>query len=305
MTVAGSVAAFRRFAAVLFAAALVAAATAQPSTNVDIKAVAVAPNIFMLQGAGGNIGLCIGDDGAFLIDDQYAPMTEKILAAVKAKSDKPIRFVVNTHWHGDHTGGNENLGKAGAIIVAHENVRNRMSEEQFLEAFDQKVPPAPPAALPVITFTDSITLHWNGEEIRVQHLEPAHTDGDSIIHFVKADVLHMGDCYFNGMYPFIDVSTGGSIDGMIRAVDEGLKIGGDRTKIIPGHGPPSGVAELKEFRDMLATARDSIQKLVDAGKSREETIAAKPTAELDRKWGQGFMKPDVWVGIVYDGMKKR
>lgn len=278
-------------------------AVAQEMQDVRIESIKVAEGVYMLTGRGGNIGLSVGEDGVFMIDDQFAPLTEKITKTIRALSDKPIRFVINTHWHGDHTGGNENLGKAGAVIVAHENVRERMSKEQFLEAFNSRTPPAPAKALPVITFTDAVTFHWNGEELRVIHVAPAHTDGDSIIHFVKSNVMHMGDTYFNGMYPFIDASTGGNIDGMIAAVDRVLKLTNEDTKFIPGHGPLSGVSELKEFRGMLATASERIHKLVKEGKSRDETIALKPTADLDAKWGGGFLKPDAWVGIVYDGIK--
>ncbi len=283
--------------------ALVPCAFAQQNfDNVQIEVVDVAEGVYMLLGSGGNIGVSAGDDGVFVIDDQYAPLTEKILAAIATVSDKPVRFVVNTHWHGDHTGGNENMGAAGAIIVAHENVRVRMSAEQFLEAFNNRVPPAPEAARPVITFTDAMTFHWNDDELHVFHVDPAHTDGDAIIHFKGANAVHMGDTYFSGMYPFIDVSTGGSIDGMIAAADEVLARIDDATKIIPGHGPLSNKAELRAYHDMLATVRDRVHKLISEGKSQEEVVAAKPTSDLDAEWGGGFMQPDVWVGIVYASM---
>ncbi len=275
-------------------------------SGVRIESTKLTDSVYMLTGAGGNLGACVGEDGVFLIDDQFAPLTEKITAAIARLSDQPIRFVVNTHWHFDHTGGNENFGKAGAVIVAHENVRQRMSTDQFIAAFDRKIPAAPPKALPVITFSESVTFHWNGEELRVVHVEPAHTDGDSVIFFVKSNVVHMGDVYFNGMYPFIDTGAGGSIDGMIRAIDLVLSRPevNDQTRFIPGHGPLSGIAELKAFRDMLRTAGDRVRALMAEGKSRDEVVAAKPTADLDAKWGGGFLQPDAWVGIVYDGMKR-
>ena len=279
-----------------------AVARAQEMQDVRITTVSVAPGIYMLQGRGGNIGLSVGDDGAFLVDDQFAPLTSKILAAVAAVTDQPVRFVINTHWHGDHTGGNENLGRAGAIIVAHENVRRRMSAEQFLEAFNRRVRPSPPGALPVITFTDAMTFHWNGDEIHVFHVHPAHTDGDAIIHFREANAVHMGDTYFNGIYPFIDASTGGTIHGMISAADQVLAMVNEETKIIPGHGPLSNRAELEAYRDMLITVRNRLAKLIADGKTRDEVIAAKPTSDLNATWGGGFLDPDVWVGIVYDGM---
>ena len=272
--------------------------------SVKIEAIPVTDGIFMLTGSGGNIGLSVGDDAAFVIDDQYAPLTEKIKAAIAEKTDQPVRFVINTHWHGDHTGGNEKMGQSGAIIVAHENVRKRMSSEQFIAAFDTRVPAAPAIALPVVTFADSVTFHWNGDDIHVFHVAPAHTDGDSIIHFQKANVIHMGDTLFNGYYPFIDASSGGNIDGMIAAEERVLALADDKTKIIPGHGPLADKAQLQANHDMLVTARDRIHKLMAAGKSRDEVVAAKPTADLDEEWGDGFLKPDLWVGIVYDGMTK-
>ena len=272
--------------------------------DVQIKTVKVSENVYMLVGSGGNIGLSIGEDGAFMIDDQFAPLTDKILAAVRTLTDQPVRFLVNTHWHGDHTGGNENLGKAGAIIVAHENVRKSMSIEHFMEAFNRSVPASPEAALPVVTFTDAMTFHWNGDDAHVFHVEPAHTDGDSIIHFRHANVLHTGDTFFNGMYPYIDVSSGGSIDGMIAAADTALKLCNDQTKIIPGHGELADADDLRAYRQVLQAVRDRVRSLVDAGKTREEVIAAKPSANFDSDWGGGFMKPDVWIGIVYDGMTK-
>ena len=284
---------------------LPASATAQADMqDVEIRTVPVAEGVHMLMGRGGNIGVSTGDDGVFLVDDQYAPLTDRIVAAVRALSNRPIRFVINTHWHGDHTGGNENFGQAGAIIVAHENVRARMSTEQFIAAFDSRTPPAPPDALPVVTFADAVTFHWNGEEIRVFHVDPAHTDGDAIVHFVRANAIHMGDTYFNGLYPFIDVSSGGSLNGMIDAVDRVLAVANDQTKLIPGHGPLSDIEELMAYRRLLLTVRDRVQELIAQGKSREDVIAAKPTAEFDALWGDGFLSPDQWVGIVYDALEK-
>lgn len=269
---------------------------------VEIRAQPVAEGVYMLLGRGGNIGLSVGADGAFLVDDQYAPLTGKILAAIREITDEPVRFVVNTHWHFDHTGGNENLGAAGVLIVAHENVRARMSTEQFIEAFNRREPPAPPAALPVVTFTEAVTFHWNGDEIHVSHVHPAHTDGDAIVHFRNADAIHMGDTYFNGGYPFIDVSSGGNVHGVIAAADHVLSLAGAETRIIPGHGPVATRTDLVAYRDMLLTVRNRIAALIADGKTREEAIAAKPTADLDATWGEAFMAPEVFVGIVYDSM---
>ncbi|MHC4446489.1 MAG: MBL fold metallo-hydrolase [Planctomycetota bacterium] len=291
--------------AAVFAAIATSASVAQDAEGTEIETIAVSKNVYMLVGRGGNIGLSIGDDGAFMIDDQFAPLTEQILAAVATLTDEPVRFVVNTHWHFDHTGGNLNFGKAGAIIVAHENVRKRMSTEQFMEAFGRTFAASPEPALPVVTFPNAVTFHFNDDEIKVFHVSDAHTDGDAIIHFVKANVVHMGDTYFNGMYPFIDISTGGSIDGVIEAADRVLAFVDSKTKIIPGHGALSGVSELREYRQMLVKMRDRIGEMIAEGKSRAEVIAAKPTRRLDAKWGGGFMQPDPWVGIVYDGLVKR
>jgi cyclase len=270
--------------------------------EIRITTIPLADNVYMLVGAGGNLGLSVGDDGALLVDAEYAQLTGKVMAAVKEVCEKPIRFVVNTHWHFDHVGGNENLAKAGAVIVAHENVRKRMSTEQTLGGLGRTVPPSPQAALPVITFSDALTFHCNGDEVRVMHVDPAHTDGDSFVHFPKGNVLHVGDVWFNNMYPFIDVNAGGSIDGMIRAADRALALANEKTKIIPGHGPLGSVVELREYRQMLATVRDRVRALVEQGKSRDEVIASKPTKDLDEKWAKAFAA-DAWIGIVYDGMK--
>jgi glyoxylase-like metal-dependent hydrolase (beta-lactamase superfamily II) len=294
---------FRNHATTLglaLAVAVPAAAQQQDFSKVEVKAEKVAEGVYMLTGSGGNIGLSVGKSGNFLVDDQYAPLTEKILAAIKTISPDPIRFLVNTHWHGDHTGGNENMGKAGVFIVAHENVRVRMSKENFIAQFQRTVPPSPEAALPVVTFADAITFHWNGDEIRVYHVPPAHTDGDSIVHFVKADVVHMGDLFFKGNYPFVDVSSGGTLDGVVGAADRVLAAVTDKTKIIPGHGPLATKADLQAYRDTVKTVRDRVAKLKAEGKTKEQAVAAKPTADLDAQWGQGFIKGDILVGFAYD-----
>ena len=273
--------------------------------DVQIKTVSVTENIFMLLGEGGNIGVSIGDDGVFLIDDQFAPLTEKIKAAIAKLSDKAIRFVINTHWHYDHTGGNENLGKEGAIIVAHDNVYERMSKDTFIQAFNNTVPASPKVALPVITFNDTVTFRLNGHEIKVEHQANSHTDGDSIVFFKEANVIHMGDTFFNGFYPFIDSSSKGEVNGMIKTAERILAIVDNETKIIPGHGPLASKQDLEKFRDMLVLVRDRMQNLLDQGKTIEEIIALKPNADLDSTWGAGFLNPEAFLKVLHSVMPKK
>ncbi len=289
----------------LFAAVFAVAAHAQSYDDVEIATVSVAPGVSMLIGAGGNIGVSTGPDGVFLIDDQFAPLTPKILAAVAKLSDAPVRFLLNTHWHGDHTGGNENLAGEGAVIVAHDHVRERMSTDQFMKAFDRKVPASPPAALPVVTFGADLTLHWNGDAIHAIHVPNAHTDGDAIVHFANANAIHMGDTYFAGRYPFIDVDSGGSIDGLIAAVDRGLALADDRTRIMPGHGALSNRLELVAYRAMLATVRERVQAAIDAGTSIDDLVASQPLADLDGRWSppKSFIGADALVRTVHASLR--
>jgi cyclase len=267
--------------------------------TITVRAQALRGGVYMLTGAGGNIGLSVGDDAAFLVDDQFAPLTQKIIAAVAGVTAKPIKFVVNTHWHGDHTGGNENLGKTGALLVAHDNVRKRMSVEQFNEVFNRRTPPSPAAALPVVTFTDSVTFHINGDDLVAFHIPPAHTDGDVIIHFTRADVIHMGDTYFATGYPYIDVSSGGNVNGIIGVADRVLAMCGAQTIVIPGHGPVSDCTKLRAYRTMVATVRDRVQAEIRKGRTKEQIAAAKLTADLDPTWGRGFINGDGIVDLVY------
>lgn len=295
----------RRFATALVAACLFAAlpaASQQDFSGVEIESHPVADGVWMLTGAGGNLGVSAGEDGVFLIDDQFAPLTEKIRAAIAKLDDGPIRFVVNTHWHSDHTGGNENLGNAGALIVAHENVRERMSVEQFMERFGRTVPASPKAALPVVTYDESVTFHLNGDRIHAFHVPPAHTDGDSLVHFREANVIHMGDTFFAGGYPFVDLGSGGSVRGVIAAADRALELADAETKIIPGHGPLSDRAALQEYRDMLASVVAAVEPLVAEGKSLEEVRAAKPSAAFDEAWGGGFIDAPTFVETVYQSL---
>ncbi|MCW8933547.1 MAG: MBL fold metallo-hydrolase [Gammaproteobacteria bacterium] len=272
--------------------------------KVEIESIDLGNGIYMLMGKGGNIGISVGDDGVFMIDDQFAPLTPKIKSAIKKLSDKPIRFMINTHWHYDHTGGNENLGNDGVVIVAHNNVRERMSKDGFIEAFNKKIPASPKLALPVITFNDTVNFHLNNLDINVIHQRNAHTDGDSIVLFKSANVIHMGDTFFNGLYPFIDGSSKGSVNGMIKATDYVLAISDDKTKIIPGHGPLGDRKSLKEFRSMLIIVRDRMQKLMDQGKTLDEIITLKPNADFDKAWGETFLSPEMFLKVLYSAMPK-
>ncbi|MBI2993600.1 MAG: MBL fold metallo-hydrolase [Gammaproteobacteria bacterium] len=270
--------------------------------NVQIETIQVAEGVYMLVGEGGNIGVSAGEDGVFLIDDQFAPLTGKIKAAVAKISDKPVRFVLNTHWHGDHTGGNENLGKEGVVIVAHDNVFSRMAKENFMEAFNLRVPPAPKAALPVISFNDTVTFHLNSEEIHTRHYARAHTDGDSVVHFRGRNVVHTGDIFFNQSYPLIDVSSGGSIDGVIASVKDLLTWIDGKAKIIPGHGPLADRKALEGYLEFLTTVRARIGDLIDEGRTLEEAVAARPLADFDATLGKGFLTTDRFVEIIYKGL---
>jgi len=296
---------FLRILAICAAGLLAAAASAQQDfSKVEIQTEKLSDTVYMMTGSGGNLGVSVGEDTVFVIDDQFAPLTPKIQAAIAKLSSKPVQFVLNTHWHFDHTGGNENLGKTGAIIVAHENVRKRLSSEGFIEFLGMKTKPEPKVALPVVTFTRDITFRLNGDELLVTHAPRAHTDGDSIVRFGKSNVVHMGDTFFNKLYPFIDTSSGGSVGGVLAAVDGVLKTVGDGTKIIPGHGPLAGKADLKAYRDMLAAISANIRGQIKAGKTLEQVVSSKPTAKYDEVWGKGFLAPEKFVEMLYGNLKK-
>jgi cyclase len=272
-------------------------------TKVTLKTTPVAGGISIIEGAngfaGGNVGVSVGDDGVLVIDDELAPLSPKLRTALAALSKKPVRFVINTHVHGDHTGGNAALGAAGAVIVAHYNVRKRLSATQFLEFMGQKheIPPSPAEALPVVTFNDDLTFFFNGDEIHVMHVAPAHTDGDAIVHFKKANVIHTGDV-FVGSYPIVDHASGGTYEGFVAAADRILALADDATKIIPGHGPVSTKADVAAWRDMLVKLRDRVAALAAQKKTLDEIKAAKPTAEFDAKHA-GMIPPDMVVETIY------
>ncbi len=276
---------------------------AQPNLDtVQVRTTPLARNLYMLTGSGGNIGLAVGDDAVFIVDDQFAPLTPKILAAIAAITNKPVRFVVNTHWHFDHTGGNENMGRAGAILVAHENVRKRMSAEQFIEALNRREPPSAPGALPVITFTDGVTFHINGDSLLITHVPPAHTDGDAIVFFVKANVVHTGDTFLSAGLPFVDLSSGGTINGIIGSAERVYAMTDDRTKIIPGHGPVADRARVKAFRDMLVALRDRMKSEIAAGKTLDQVLAANLTSAYLKQWPGGHER---FVRLLYQELTRR
>ncbi len=278
--------------------------TAQDFSKVQIQTIKVADGVYMLVGAGGNIGVSAGEDGILMIDTQFAEVIEKVKSAIAEISSGQIRFVLNTNWHYDHAYGNEPLGKSGALIIAHENTRMRMTSEQNYPDFDMKMPALPEVALPVLTFTDSLTLHFNGEEIQLIHIEKAHSDADILIYFKKANVIHTGDLYFTVLYPYIDVSHGGSIGGMIAAAERIIGMVNESTKIIPGHGPLSNLEELKTYRDMLVTIRDWIKKQIKEGKTLEEVLASKPTADFDKEKSSAI-PTEMFVQIVYNDLVKK
>jgi glyoxylase-like metal-dependent hydrolase (beta-lactamase superfamily II) len=278
------------------------AAVQAQENKVEYAPTALSSTVTMIKGRGGNIAVSAGEDGVFIIDDQLEPLTEQLVAAIRSISDEPIRFVINTHYHGDHVGGNEKIGKAGAVIIAHDNIRERMTTDQFNHFFNDTTPAWPKGALPVVTFNDQATLHLNGESVTAYHVPRGHTDGDSIVYFSESNVLHMGDIFFNGRYPYIDLDGGGTIQGMISAVEKGLVLSNDETRVIAGHGPMSDRAGLQEYHDFLVTVRDRVQALIDQGMSLEQAIAAKPTAEWDDILGEVWITGDQLVTFVYNSL---
>jgi cyclase len=270
--------------------------------QVEYIATSLSPTVTMIKGRGGNIAVSAGEDGVFIIDDQVEPLTDQLLASISKVSDQPIRFVINTHYHGDHVGGNETLGKAGSVIIAHDNIRQRMNSDQVSIFFDETTPTWPQDSLPIITFNDRVTLHLNGEEVTAIHVPRGHTDGDSIVHFPDSNVIHMGDIFFNGLYPFIDLDGGGSIQGTIAAVELGISLADDETQIIPGHGPMSDLSGMQEYLAFLTSARDKVQALIDQGMSLEQAVAAKPTAEWDDILGKIWITPEQWVTFIYNSL---
>ncbi len=272
--------------------------------DVKIATTKLTDQIFMLEGSGGNIGVLVGDDGLLVVDDQYAPLAERIKSALKALSDEPVRYMLNTHWHFDHTGGNEAFGESGAVIVAHDNVRKRMGRDEFMKLLKQDIPASPEIALPAITFSRNMTFHFGGQTVAVYHAPRAHTDGDAFVHFADANVIHAGDVFWNGTYPFIDTGSGGGLEGTIDATKRMLALANDDTKIIPGHGPLGSKQDLQVYLEMLETTHERLTKYLDQQMSLNQVVFKRPLKDLDEKWGKGFIDPERFVRILYTDMAR-
>lgn len=274
---------------------------AQGEPQVQVGTDKLAENLYLLQDSKGmgNTVLLTGDDGMLMVDTKGGESVDALLAKITLLCDKPIRFAIITHWHFDHVGGNEAVAKTGATIIAHENVRKQMGIEHNMKMLNFKVPPSPETARPLLTYTKKVTLHLDGEDVSVFHVAPGHTDGDSVVYFPNANVIHMGDLYFEGLYPYIGIYSGGSIDGMIKVIHQILPMIDENTKVVPGHGPLSNKARLQEYLSMLTAIRDNVNRLLKEGKTMEQVVAAKPTQAFDEKWGKGFLPPDRFAGLVY------
>ncbi len=263
----------------------------------------ITDDLYMITGPGGNVGLFVGDQATLLIDDKFEAQGSPIIELVAEITDRPLDYVVNTHWHGDHTGSNAVMGQTGATIVAHENVREILAKGTTLKAFGSVIEPYPAHALPEITFTEALTLHINDETVQVQHIPNAHSDGDSVLYFKKANVVHTGDLFFNGIYPFIDAEHGGRIKGMIAGAQSILKHIDGETVIIPGHGPLANREDLLAYITMLEATVAAIEPLLAKGLSTEQIVAQKPTQVTDEQWGKGFLSPDKWTAIAVNSLR--
>ncbi|MGI9066283.1 MAG: MBL fold metallo-hydrolase [Pyrinomonadaceae bacterium] len=278
-------------------------AHAQDFSKVEIKATKVAGNVYMLEGSGGNIGVSVGPDGILIVDDQFAPLADKIKAALKTLGEGKLKFVLNTHWHGDHTGGNAVFGPE-APIIAHDNVRKRLATEQKSEFFKRTTPASPKEALPVITFGESLSVHFNGEEIRVIHFPHGHTDGDSVIFFTGSNVVHMGDDFFANRFPFVDLESGGTVRGLIKNLGEIIPKLPAGVKLIPGHGPISTVDDLKLYHRMIQETTEIVRQKMESGKTLTQ-IKAEGLPEEWKPWGTGFIKTDVWIETIHRSLSKK
>ncbi len=291
---------------ILLSSLLITNYTAQAAQEkeANFSSIEVSPGIFMLMGVdgftGGNIGLSVGEDGIVMIDDSMPPFLDKMNSAIKSITNKPVDFLINTHVHGDHTGNNEAVGKNGTHIVAHENLRRHLLKKGVATQEGNK--PAPKDALPVITFSHSMDFHLNGEDAHIFHVSHAHTDGDAVIHFKNANVIHAGDTFFNGLFPYIDLASGGSVDGYIKAQQKILSISNDKTKIIPGHGPLASKADLQKANDMLVDAKKIIAKLIKKGQDEEQIVKADPLNQYAEAWSWGFINTEKMTRQIYKGL---
>jgi glyoxylase-like metal-dependent hydrolase (beta-lactamase superfamily II) len=272
--------------------------------EIEIKPVKMSENVYMLIGSGGNLGVSIGEDGTFLIDDQFAALNEKIMAAIKSIGGGEVKFLLNTHFHGDHTGGNELIGESGSVIVAHENVRTRLSKDMMVPYFKVNLPALKKPGLPVITFTSNLTFHFNNDEIEFFHVGPAHTDGDGVVYFKKENVLHAGDIFFESMYPFVDMHNGGNVVGLVKAIDDILEKINPDTKIISGHGNFGTYDQFNAYGKVMATIVERVKAMHSEGKTLEEIKAAKPTAEFDEEYNDGIVPAEDFVMFVYESLEK-
>jgi len=285
---------------------LPAAAQQIDYSKLEIKTTDLGHGVYLLGWQGGDSLILVGDDGVLLVDTSVALMGDKIKGAIAKVSDKPIKVIINTHAHADHFGANEALAKGGASIVAHDNLRQRMAMGQYLAAFKQTIPPSPPAALPTLTYADAMTLHFDGETVQLFHPPGAHTDNDTLVHFKRANVIHAsGTIGGDGGYPFFDMSSGGSLAGMIAAEDKMLSLADDKTRIVADEGNPASTETLKASRDMLVTLRARVQRLIDEGKSEDEAVATKPTKDFDGKWVHpgNFVTGDTMTRLAYQSLK--
>ncbi len=286
--------------AILFASINSLSAQDKP---VEFTTFQLSDTVYMLKGRGGNVGISTGEDGLYIIDDQVRPVTTQLLQAIRKISDKPIRIVLNTHYHADHVGGNETIGDAGAVIISHDNIRKRMTTEQVSIFMKNTTPPYAKDALPIVTFNDRLSLHMNGETATAYYVANGHTDGDSIIHFPVSNVIHMGDTFFNGRYPYVDLDAGGSMQGLVAAADLALSMADESTRIIPGHGPLGMTEDLKNYRDYLIKAGANVQELIDKDMDLQQIIAAEPSKEWDEELGKTWITPAQFVTFIYNSLE--
>ncbi|MDQ1242672.1 MAG: cyclase [Pseudomonadota bacterium] len=291
--------------AVLLLASAPAWPSDAPPAEPQIVAQPLRGGLHVISGAGSNVAVWHGTDGTVLVDDGVGTLAPELLAAVEKIAPGPVRVVISTHWHPDHTGGNEHFAGSGSVLMAHDNVRARLSEPQTVAAYDLEVPAAPAGALPIVTFDDALSLHLNGDRLAALHVEAAHTDGDLVLWWEDANVVHVGDVYYSGMYPFIDLGSGGSLAGVVAALETVLSRADSRTIIIPGHGPVSNRAELAAYRDMLVATGRRVRELIGEGRNLDEVLAARPTAAYDAVYGQGSMTVERFVGILFEDLAGR